>query len=205
MFPSFYIYNENNFQAIIDIENKSSLVDDESSIDSDYDIKNMSGLVEDESSIDSNDFDNDDTFSGEEDDLSIDSDFLTHDSIDEQDLESIYSFITDEDSHDFEDTEDSSIDSNDSIETDNESIVSHPLYVSSGISIDILNPNFYVSGDKSDDDEEPAIIIEIDRHSRNYTDKFIRRIYKKKTDNYKTVIAVSIAMCTLAIILNWSC
>lgn len=165
MFPSFYIYDKFNYQTIIDIEDMSGLIDDESS--------------------------------EVEDDSSIDSDFILQDdeSFTEQDIESIYS----DDSTD----EQSSINSNDSVETDDESIVSNPSYVSSRIQVKLLDDNLYESNDDEANYEDLAIIIEVERHSGNYTDTFIRKIYRKKTNNYETTVTLSIVICTFAIILNW--
>lgn len=53
------------------------------------------------------------------------------------------------------------------------------------------------------DDEDLAIIIGVERRSSNYTDTFIRKIYRKKTNKYESIITISIAICTFAVILNW--
>lgn len=182
MFQSFYIYNKDNFQTIIDIQD---IVDDESSIGS------------------SDHFEDDNMNLGVEDDSSIDSDFILQDdsSIDVLDIESIYSDDTEDDIID----DQSSINSNDSIETDDESIVSNnPMYVSSGIHVKLLDDNLYENNEEDEmDDEDLAIIIEIERRSSNYTDTFIRKIYRKKTNNYESIITISIVICTFAVILNW--
>ncbi len=165
MFPSFYIYNETNFQTILDITDMS--------------VAELSKY---------------DTEENTEDDSSINSDFVTEDDSIEQDLESIYSeSLSDSDF-------DSSVDDNESIATDYESIVSNPIYVSSGISITLLDEELF---EDENDERELAIIIEVQKCSTNYTDIFTRKIYKKKTNNYEKVTNLSIAIFTIAVILNW--
>ena len=167
MFPSFYIYNENNFQTILDITDTS----DETSI-------------EDDSSIDSD-------FVSQDDSLSI-----------ESDLESIYSelsYLPSIDS-DFE----SSVDDNEANTTDDETIDSNPMYVSSGITVKLMDEELYEgNNDEENDDTELAAIIEVQRRSTNYTDTFTRKIYRKKTNYYEKIINLSIAVVTFAVILNW--
>ena len=167
MFQSFYIYNESNFQTILDITDTS----DETS---------------------------------KEDDSSIDSDFVSQDeslSI-ESDLESIYSelsYLSSIDS-DFE----SSVDDNEANTTDDETIDSNPMYVSSGITVKLMDEELYEgNNDEENDDTELAAIIEVQRRSTNYTDTFTRKIYRKKTNYYEKIINLSIAVVTFAVILNW--
>jgi hypothetical protein len=177
MFPSFYIYNENNFQTIFDITDKSASTIDDSS-------KYFA-----------------------EDDSSIDSDFLTHDeslSI-EPDLESIYSELSSLPSGDSDNFESSDDDIETNI-TDDETIESNPMYVSSGISIKLLNEELYEDDDDEEfDDRELVVIIEVQKCFTNYTDTFTRKIYKKKTYNFEKIINASIAIFTFAFILNWFC
>ena len=167
MFQSFYIYNESNFQTILDITDTS----DETS---------------------------------KEDDSSIDSDFVSQDeslSI-ESDLESIYSELSYLSSD--SDFESSSVDDNEANTTDDETIDSNPMYVSSGITVKLMDEQLYEgNNDEETDDTELAAIIEVQRRSTNYTDTFTRKIYRKKTDYYEKIINLSIAVVTFAVILNW--
>jgi hypothetical protein len=197
MFPSFYIYNENNFQTIFDITDKSaSTIDDSSKY-----------FAEDDSSIDSDFLTHDESLSIEPDLESIYSDFLTHDeslSI-EPDLESIYSELSSLPSGDSDNFESSDDDIETNI-TDDETIESNPMYVSSGISIKLLNEELYEDDDDEEfDDRELVVIIEVQKCSTNYTDTFVRTIYKKKTYNFEKIINASIAIFTFAFILNWFC
>jgi len=152
MFPSFYVYNENNFQTIHDITDMSETEKQK------YD-------TEDDSSIDSNLVSEDDSV-----------------------LESIYSDLLHSIStdSDFETSDD-----------DNESISTG--YVSSGISIKLLDEELF---EDESDERELAVIIEVNKSSTNYTDTIVRKIYKKKTNNYDK-INMSIAIFTFAVILNW--
>lgn len=155
MFPSFYVYNENNFQTIHDITDMSETEKQK------YDT---------------------------EDDSSIDSNLVSEDDSIESDLESIYSDLLHSIStdSDFE----TSDDENESISTG---------YVSSGISIKLLDEELF---EDESDERELAVIIEVNKSSTNYTDTIIRKIYKKKTNNYDK-INMSIAIFTFAVILNW--
>ena len=178
MFPSFYIYNENNFQTIIDITEKSASTNDETSKYKDFDVEN-------DSSIDSE-------LVSQDDSMSI-----------EQDLEPIYSELLCS-------SIDRMVNDNDSISTDD-----NALYMSSEIS---TNEEFYVDNNDEeiddissiDSDFVPYIDEEIDdresievlKRSTNY-DSLVRKIYKKKKSNYEKIIHVSIAIFTIAFILNW--
>lgn len=155
MFPSFYVYNENNFQTILDITDMSETEKQK------YDT---------------------------EDDSSIDSNLVSEDDSIESDLESIYSDLLHSIStdSDFEKSDD-----------ENESISTG--YVSSGISIKLLDEELF---EDESDERELAVIIEVNKSSTNYTDTIIRKIYKKKTNNYDK-INMSIAIFTFAVILNW--
>ncbi len=155
MFPSFYVYNENNFQTIHDITDMSETEKQK------YDT---------------------------EDDSSIDSNLVSEDDSIESDLESIYSDLLHSIStdSDFEKSDD-----------ENESISTG--YVSSGISIKLLDEELF---EDESDERELAVIIEVNKSSTNYTDTIIRKIYKKKTNNYDK-INMSIAIFTFAVILNW--
>jgi hypothetical protein len=123
-----------------------------------------------------------------EDDSSIDSNLVSEDDSIESDLESIYSDLLHSIStdSDFE----TSDDENESISTG---------YVSSGISIKLLDEELF---EDESDERELAVIIEVNKSSTNYTDTVIRKIYKKKTNNYDK-INLSIAIFTFAVILNW--
>jgi hypothetical protein len=123
-----------------------------------------------------------------EDDSSIDSNLVSEDDSIESDLESIYSDLLHSIStdSDFE----TSDDENESISTG---------YVSSGISIKLLDEELF---EDESDERELAVIIEVNKSSTNYTDTIIRKIYKKKTNNYDK-INLSIAIFTFAVILNW--
>lgn len=155
MFPSFYVYNQNNFQTILDITDMSETEMQK------YDT---------------------------EDDSSIDSNLVSEDDSIEPDLESIYSDLLHSIStdSDFE----TSDDENESISTG---------YVSSGISIKLLDEELF---EDESDERELAVIIEVNKSSTNYTDTIVRKIYKKKTNNYDK-INMSIAIITFAVILNW--
>lgn len=155
MFPSFYVYNQNNFQTILDITDMSETEMQK------YDT---------------------------EDDSSIDSNLVSEDDSIEPDLESIYSDLLHSIStdSDFETSDD-----------DNESISTG--YVSSGISIKLLDEELF---EDESDERELAVIIEVNKSSTNYTDTIVRKIYKKKTNNYDK-INMSIAIITIAVILNW--
>lgn len=155
MFPSFYVYNQNNFQTILDITDMSETEMQK------YDT---------------------------EDDSSIDSNLVSEDDSIEPDLESIYSDLLHSIStdSDFE----TSVDDNESISTG---------YVSSGISIKLLDEELF---EDESDERELAVIIEVNKSSTNYTDTIVRKIYKKKTNNYDK-INMSIAIITIAVILNW--
>lgn len=155
MFPSFYVYNQNNFQTILDITDMSETEMQK------YDT---------------------------EDDSSIDSNLVSEDDSIEPDLESIYSDLLHSIStdSDFETSDD-----------DNESISTG--YVSSGISIKLLDEELF---EDESDERELAVIIEVNKSSTNYTDTIVRKIYKKKTNNYDK-INMSIAIITFAVILNW--
>lgn len=155
MFPSFYVYNQNNFQTILDITYMSETEMQK------YDT---------------------------EDDSSIDSNLVSEDDSIEPDLESIYSDLLHSIStdSDFETPDD-----------DNESISTG--YVSSGISIKLLDEELF---EDESDERELAVIIEVNKSSTNYTDTIVRKIYKKKTNNYYK-INMSIAIITFAVILNW--
>lgn len=153
MFPSFYVYNQNNFQTILDITSETEMQK--------YDTEN---------------------------DSSIDSNLVSEDDSIEPDLESIYSDLLHSIStdSDFETSDD-----------DNESISTG--YVSSGISIKLLDEELF---EDESDERELAVIIEVNKSSTNYTDTIVRKIYKKKTNNYDK-INMSIAIITIAVILNW--
>ena len=155
MFPSFYVYNQNNFQTILDITDMSETEMQK------YDTEN---------------------------DSSIDSNLVSEDDSIEPDLESIYSDLLHSIStdSDFETSDD-----------DNESISTG--YVSSGISIKLLDEELF---EDESDERELAVIIEVNKSSTNYTDTIVRKIYKKKTNNYDK-INMSIAIITIAVILNW--
>ena len=155
MFPSFYVYNQNNFQTILDITDMSETEMQK------YDT---------------------------EDDSSFDSNLVSEDDSIEPDLESIYSDLLHSIStdSDFETSDD-----------DNESISTG--YVSSGISIKLLDEDLF---EDESDERELAVIIEVHKSSTNYTDTIVRKIYKKKTNNYDK-INMSIAIITIAVILNW--
>ena len=155
MFPSFYVYNQNNFQTILDITDMSETEMQK------YDT---------------------------EDDSSFDSNLVSEDDSIESDLESIYSDLLHSIStdSDFETSDD-----------DNESISTG--YVSSGISIKLLDEDLF---EDESDERELAVIIEVNKSSTNYTDTIVRKIYKKKTNNYDK-INMSIAIITIAVILNW--
>lgn len=163
MFPSFYIYNERNFQTILDITDtnvKTNIEEDDSSIDSD--------------------------FISQDDSISIDAD-----------LETIHSEL----SH--LSTIDSDFDDNETNLTEDETIDSNPMYLSSGINVKLMDEEFYEgNNDEETDESELAAIIEVQRRSRNYTYTFTRKIYKKK-NYYEKFINLSIAICTFAVILNW--
>jgi hypothetical protein len=120
-----------------------------------------------------------------EDDSSIDSNLVSED---DSVLESIYSDLLHSIStdSDFETSDD-----------DNESISTG--YVSSGISIKLLDEELF---EDESDERELAVIIEVNKSSTNYTDTIVRKIYKKKTNNYDK-INMSIAIFTFAVILNW--
>lgn len=96
----------------------------------------------------------------------------------EPDLESIYSEFK------------SSVDNIETNITDDESNL---MYVSSGISIKLPDEQPYEDNDEEEfDDRELAVIIEVQKRSTNYTDTFIRKIYKKRH-----AISRKLLMCLL--------